>query len=126
MIVGSGVDVIEIARIERALCRQPDRFLRRVFTPAETASGKAFARPALHFALGFAAKEAAMKALGTGWAKGVRWVDIETRRAPSGWQIELHGRAREHAAARGDFRLHWAPSRTREHAFACVVLEVRP
>jgi holo-[acyl-carrier protein] synthase len=135
MIIGSGVDVIEIARIERVLGERGDRFERRVFTASEIEDCQATGRPAAHYAVRFAAKEAVMKAVGTGWARGVRWVDIETciRRAAGvgvsdrPW-LELHGevgQVAERLAARmgGAVRPHLAVSRSRTHAVATVLLE---
>jgi holo-[acyl-carrier protein] synthase len=135
MIIGSGVDVIEIARIERVLDERGERFERRVFTPGEIAACRRTGRPAAHFAVRFAAKEAVMKAVGTGWARGVRWVDIETI-APGGesaavsdrLRLELHGEVGHVAdglAARlgGSARSHLAVSRSRTHAVASVLLE---
>ena len=125
MIVGSGIDVIEIARIERVLGRSGERFVQRVFAPAEIAHCRRFRRPAPHFALRFAAKEAVMKAAGTGWARGVRWVDIETTTADgdASLRLRLHGRVAEIARARGASALHLAVSRTRSHAVAVVLME---
>jgi holo-[acyl-carrier protein] synthase len=127
VIVGSGIDVIEIARIERALSRGGDRFARRVFTPREIADCSARRRPELHFAVRFAAKEAVMKAVGTGWGQGVRWVDIEVVPSPAGAGPELglllRGRVAEHAARFGGTRSHLAVARSRTHAFAVVVME---
>ncbi len=127
MIVGSGVDVIEIARVEQALARRGERFLRRVFTPREIADCQRCRRPGPALALRFAAKEAAMKAVGTGWARGVRWVDIETA-APPGEpaRLRLHGRVAELATSRGGGRTHLALSRSRALALALVVLESSP
>jgi holo-[acyl-carrier protein] synthase len=129
MIVGSGIDVVEIARIERALGRTGGRFARRVFTGQEIAACESRRRPALHFALRFAAKEAAMKALGTGWSEGVRWIDIETvpvaPRVPERLALQLHGRVAERAACRGEVCSHLALSRSRTHAVAVVLLERR-
>ncbi len=129
MIVGSGIDVIEIERVERALGRRGERFERRVFTPQEIEACHGFARPAAHFALRFAAKEALMKAVGTGWARGVRWVDIETLpggTAGAGLRLALHGPAAEHARRLGAARPHLSVARSRRHAFAVVVLEADP
>jgi holo-[acyl-carrier protein] synthase len=127
VIVGSGVDVIEVARIERSLDRAGERFLRRVFTPAEIELCRRARRPASHLAVRFAAKEAVMKAVGTGWARGVRWVDIETvpesRELSERLALRLHGRVGEIATRRGSERLHLAVSRTRTHALALVLLE---
>jgi len=138
MIIGSGVDVIEIARIERVLGERGDRFERRVFTPAEIESCRRSGRPASHYAVRFAAKEAVMKAVGTGWARGVRWVDIETQVPPGPAEerlsdrlvLELHGAVGEIAErlasrAGGDARAHLAVSRSRTHAVATVLLEAR-
>ena len=136
MIIGSGVDVIEIARIERVLGERGDRFERRVFTPAEIRDCRGAGRPASHYAVRFAAKEAVMKAVGTGWARGVRWVDIETARTGKPAEdrlsdvlaLELHGEvaqiaSRLAARAGGDARAHLAVSRSRTHAVATVLLE---
>lgn len=84
MIVGLGVDVAEVDRIGAAIARHGQRFLDRVFTPAEIAYCDRHRNRAERFAGRFAVKEAAMKALGTGWRRGVRWVDIEVVREPSG------------------------------------------
>jgi holo-[acyl-carrier protein] synthase len=127
MIVGSGIDVVEISRIERVLERTGGRFARRVFTRQEIAACEARRRPALHFAVRFAAKEAAMKALGTGWSQGVRWVDIETvldaQRPSALLRLQLHGRAAERAVRSGTSGCHLAVSRSRTHAVAVVLLE---
>ena len=126
MIVGSGIDVIEINRVESALRRSGERFERRVFACSEIDDCRSRRRAGLHFAVRFAVKEAVMKALGTGWAGGVRWVDIETVSDPSGspdqLSLRLHGRAAELAAARSALP-HLAVSRTRSHAMAFVLFE---
>ena len=96
MIVGLGVDISEVDRIREAIDRHGRRFLERVFTPAEITYCNRHRDPAERFAGRFAAKEAAMKALGTGWSNGVRWVDIEVTRLPSGRPtLTLHGMAGE-------------------------------
>jgi holo-[acyl-carrier protein] synthase len=138
MIIGSGVDVIEIARIERVLGARGDRFERRVFTPEEIERCRRTGRAAAHFAVRFAAKEAVMKAVGTGWAKGVRWIDIETRvvesrgagasRVSENLSLVLHGavgRVADGLAAvlGGSARPHLAVGRSRTHAVATVLLE---
>jgi holo-[acyl-carrier protein] synthase len=127
LIVGSGIDVIEIARVERALARSGARFEERVFSPAEIAHCRKFRRAAPHYALRFAAKEAVMKAVGTGWSRGVRWVDIETAPAGvAGLALRLHGRVGEIARERGAASAHLAVTRSRSHAVAVVVLEGTP
>lgn len=127
MIVGSGIDVIEIKRIERLLGRSGERFERRIFTSAEIADCRRVRGVAAQFAVRFAAKEALMKAVGTGWSRGVRWVDIgtlEDARAPGGsLRLTLAGRVAEIARELGCGAAHLAVSRTRSHAMAVVLLE---
>lgn len=102
MIVGLGVDITEVDRMEAAIARRGPAFLARLFTPAEILYCQRHRHSAERFAGRFAAKEAAMKALGTGWARGVRWVDIEVVREPSGKPtLKLAGAAREIAASLG-------------------------
>lgn len=93
-IIGIGLDAIEIDRIEATLARFGDRFLRRIFTDGEMVYATRRRNPAPHLAGRFAAKEAAMKALGTGHSRGVLWRDIEVVRAPGEPpQLEFHGGA---------------------------------
>ncbi len=95
MIVGLGVDITEMHRIEAAIGRRGEALLKRLFTPAEIAYCESHRNRFERYAGRFAAKEAAMKALGTGWRHGVRWVDIEVMRLPSGKpSLELRGEAR--------------------------------
>ncbi len=94
MIVGIGVDIVDIRRIERTLARFGDRFVRRVFTEAERARAEARRRRAETYAKRFAAKEACAKALGTGFRRGVYFRDIEVVNLPSGKPVlRLHGGA---------------------------------
>jgi holo-[acyl-carrier protein] synthase len=93
-IIGIGMDATEIDRIEAILTRYGDRFLRRIFTDGEITYATRRRNPAPHLAGRFAAKEAAMKALGTGRSRGVLWRDIEVIRAPGGPpQLRFHGGA---------------------------------
>lgn len=92
-IIGIGMDATEIERVERAIERFGDRFLRRVFTDGEIAYATRRRNPAPHFAGRFAAKEAAMKALGTGHSQGVLWKDIEVVRKGGPPQLQFHGGA---------------------------------
>ena len=92
-IIGIGLDATEIDRIEAAVARFGDRFLRRVFTEGEIAYATRRRNPAPHLAGRFAAKEAAMKALGTGHSQGVLWRDIEVVRASGPPQLRFHGGA---------------------------------
>ena len=123
VIIGGGIDVVEIARVERALARRGARMRERVYTAREIADCVRRGRSASHFALRFAVKEAGMKAIGTGWRRGVAWRDFETVETEHGLDLEIHGRALELARERGLARAWVGASYTRTHAFAQVVLE---
>jgi holo-[acyl-carrier protein] synthase len=119
MIVGMGIDLTEVARIEAVIKRHGRAFLERVFTPAEILYCDRHRHPAERYAARFAAKEATMKALGTGWRHGVRWVDIEVTNLPGGRPtLRLHGRTKELADAQGVG--HIAVSITHTSGFAMV------
>lgn len=95
-IIGHGIDAVEIDRIARSLAEFGDRFLERVFTPAERAYAQQSKRRDEHLAARFAAKEAVFKALGTGWSGGIAWTDVEVCLEPSGRPfVKLYGRAAE-------------------------------
>ena len=98
-IIGIGLDATDIPRIADTLERYGERFLRRVFTDEEIAYCKRRRNPAPHLAGRFAAKEAAMKALGTGHSRGVLWKDIEVVRAGGPPRLQLHGGAARRADA---------------------------
>jgi holo-[acyl-carrier protein] synthase len=100
-IIGLGLDITEIERIAATLARFGERFERRVFTDTEIAYCRRRRQPAMHFAGRFAAKEAAMKALGTGRALGVRWRDVEVVRHGGPPQLQLHGDALARAGRLG-------------------------
>ncbi len=100
MIVGLGLDISEIDRIEAALTRHGTAILQRLYTPAEISYCESHRNKFERYAGRFAAKEAAMKALGTGWRRGVRWRDIEVVREPSG-KPTLHLAGAAHAIAQG-------------------------
>ena len=98
MIVGLGVDIAEVDRIEAAIGRHGQSFLKRVFTPAEITYCERHRDKFVRYAGRFAAKEAAMKALGTGWRKGIHWRDIEVTNQPGGKPtLHLSGVASEFA-----------------------------
>lgn len=102
MIVGTGIDLVETARIAENIERYGDRFVRRLYTPGEIAYCEKFKNRAERFAARFAVKEAAFKALGTGWREGVRWLDVEVINQASGKpELLLHGRAGELARSLG-------------------------
>ena len=100
-ILGLGLDATDIPRIADTIERYGERFLRRVFTDGEVAYCTRRKVPAIHFAGRFAAKEAAMKALGTGHSRGVLWRDVEVIRRGGPPQLELHGGAARRFAAMG-------------------------
>jgi len=113
-----GVDIVELARIERAVQRYGDRFLRRVYTEAELAYCRG---DAARLAARWAAKEAISKALGTGW-RGIEWKELEVVRQPSGQPaVALHGRAKAIAAELGLARWALSLSHSGEYAVALVV-----
>jgi len=122
MIVGTGVDIVETSRIQRALERHGDRFARRLFTAGEIAYCERFKNKAERYAARFAAKEAAFKALGTGWREGVRWVDVEVRHQPSGKpELVLCGRAQELAHTLGVTHSAVSISHADHYAMALVI-----
>ncbi len=124
MILGLGVDIAEIDRIEAAITRRGNAFLARVYTPAEIAYSQRHRNPAERFAARFAAKEAAMKALGTGWARGVRWVDIEVVREPSGKpSLMFYGETRNIAERLGVKHVSLSITHSGTTAFAQVIFE---
>jgi holo-[acyl-carrier protein] synthase len=124
MIVSIGIDIIEVARIREVLLRTP-RFGERVFTSAERAyCERRGAAAAQHYAARFAAKEAALKALQTGWRGGISWQDVEIASRDSGAPyLILHGPVRELFEKTGASAAHLSMSHTNEHAIAQVVLE---
>ena len=120
---GIGVDLVNIPRMRDVIDRWQDRFLQRVFTEQEIAYCRARRDPVPHFAARFAAKEAALKALGTGLRLGVSWRELEVRReggqAPT---LVLTGRSRELGLARGGNRVLLTLSHEREYALAQAML----
>jgi len=124
VIVGLGVDMEEVSRIREVISRHGRIFLDRVFTSGEVAYCARHRDPAERYAARFAAKEAMMKALGTGWSKGVRWRDIEVMRQPGGRPtILLHGAAREHAERMGARHINLSLTHSGNFALAEVILE---
>jgi holo-[acyl-carrier protein] synthase len=124
MIVGTGIDIAEVPRIAESIARFGDRFLRRVFTEGEIRYCESKANRVERYAARFAAKEAGMKALGTGWNHGVRWRDVEVTRLPGGRpSMTFHGKAAEFAARLGAVNVALSLSHTAEQAIAQVILE---
>lgn len=117
-----GVDIVEIARIERAIDGWGERFLRRVYTEAEL---RLCSKKPACLAIRFAGKEAVMKALGTG-ARGISWTEIETLAEPSGKPcVNLYGKAQQHAEQLGLDKLAISLSHSKEYAVAFVVGETK-
>jgi holo-[acyl-carrier protein] synthase len=124
MIVGTGVDITDVARIKAAVERFGDRFLERVFTPEEVRYCTAKANPAEPLAARFAAKEAGMKALGTGLRHGITWHDVEVVRQPGGRPaVRFSGKAADFAQRLGCKRAHLSLTHTADQAMAFVILE---
>jgi holo-[acyl-carrier protein] synthase len=124
VIVSIGIDIIEVRRVREVLLRTP-RFAERVFTPAERkyCDGRG-AVAAQHYAARFAAKEATLKALQTGWSGGIAWQDVEIAAKESGAPVLiLHARVLELYEQTGATAAHLSMSHTSEHAIAQVVLE---
>jgi holo-[acyl-carrier protein] synthase len=124
MIVAIGIDVVEIARIEDVFARRGDRFRARVFTSGEIDYCERRASKFASYAARFAAKEAVMKALGTGWADGIGWTDVEVVSGLSGAPaLQLHGRALERMLELGATRNHISLTHSGNLAIAQVILE---
>jgi len=124
MIVGTGIDITEVPRIRESIERFGDRFLQRVFTEGEIRYCESKANRFERYAARFAAKEAGMKALGTGWNFGVRWRDVEVARKPGGRPTLLfHGKAAEFAAKLGAVNVALSLTHTTQQAMAQVILE---
>ena len=124
MILGTGIDIAEVERIAQAIARFGGRFKERVFTAEEIRYCESKANKAERYAARFAAKEAAMKAIGTGWSRGVTWRDVEVRRLPGGRPtIAFHGTAGEIFAKLGGVRAQLSITHTEQTAMAFVIVE---
>ena len=124
MIVGSGVDLCEVDRIREAIERHGDRFKKRVFTDREIAYAESKANVFERYAARFAAKEAGMKALGTGWRGGLGWRDLEVTNQRSGRPtLAFHGVAAQIAEKLGVRNIALSMTHTSEQAMAMVILE---
>jgi holo-[acyl-carrier protein] synthase len=124
VIVGLGLDIAEIDRMEAAIERHGLRIIERLFTPAEVSYCESHRNKFERYAARFAAKEAGMKALGTGWSHGVRWRDIEVGREPSGKPtLRLAGAARDIAARLGVKNISLSITHSGNFAMAHVIFE---
>jgi holo-[acyl-carrier protein] synthase len=124
VIVGTGIDLAEVPRIRASIERFGDRFVHRIYTAAEIAYVERKANRYERYAARFAAKEAGMKAIGTGWKRGVTWLDFEVANLPSGKPtLRLHGVAAQFAAALGVKNISLSMTHTAELGMAHVILE---
>ena len=124
MIVGTGLDLVEVERIERTLALYGRRFLERVFTRREIEYCERHKNRGERYAARFAAKEAGMKALGTGWRHGIRWLDLEVVNQANGRPtLEFSGVAAQRAAGLRVRAIALSLSHTPTHAVAQVILE---
>ena len=124
MIVGVGIDLAEVGRIQAAIERHGQRFIDRIYTPGEIAYVGRKANRYERYAARFAAKEAGMKAIGTGWRRGVRWQDFEVANQASGRPIlRLHGVAATVAESLGVANIALSLTHTAEQGMAIVILE---
>ncbi len=123
-ILGIGIDLVRISRLEKMTKRWGNRFLDRVFTPSERAYCLQHKRPHIHFSARFAVKEAAMKALGTGLRDGIRWKEIETRNALNGKpEVSITGKTRRLADTQNVSRIFASMTHDHDYAIAQVILE---
>ena len=121
-VIAHGVDFVEVARIAEMIGQHEDRFLERCFTPEERAYAHDRKRRDEHLAARFAAKEAALKALGTGWRSGIAWTDVEVVLEPSGApRVKLSGVAAEVAKERGITEMLVSLSHAGGFAMASVI-----
>jgi holo-[acyl-carrier protein] synthase len=123
MIAGIGIDIIEVSRIRKVLEKNP-AFRQRVFSETEITYCESKADPAMSYAVRFAAKEAFMKALGTGWNHEVSWIEIETVSPPSGPPVlRISGTTKAAMESRDILNCHLSLSHEKDYSVACVVLE---
>ena len=124
MILGTGVDLAEVPRVRAAIERYGSRFIERIYTPLEIAYVERKANRFERYAVRFAAKEAGMKAIGTGWKGGIGWRDFEVANLPSGRPtLRLHGGASRVAQQLGVRQISLSLTHTAELAMAHVILE---
>ncbi|MDX1980173.1 MAG: holo-ACP synthase [Bryobacteraceae bacterium] len=124
MIAGTGIDVCEVDRMREAIQRHGRRFIERVFTAGEIAYVESKHNRFERYAARFAAKEAGMKAIGTGWRRGVRWQDFEVVNQPGGRPVlRLHGEAARIATGMEIRNVALSLTHTRDQAVAFVVME---
>jgi len=124
VIAGVGIDLIELARFKAAMRRQGPPLLQKVFTAAERRYCEGKWNRVAHYSARFAAKEAVLKALGTGWSGGIRWTDVEIARDGTGSvSVKLGGQARKVAARRKIRRVHLNITHAEKYAAAVAIAE---
>jgi len=123
MIFGIGTDIVEVERLRAAWTRHGEKFLKRVFTPDEITYCLGMADPAPCLAARFAAKEAAVKALGTGISQGVGFRDVQVKSSGNRPRVKLDGRAQRLAEEQGITDIHLSLSHEKHFALALVVME---
>ena len=124
MILGIGIDLVEIVRIDQSLQRFGDSFIQRIFLPSEIEYCRKMKSPSRHFAARFAAKEAVSKAFGTGFGKKLGWKDIEVCRSAEGQpHLVFHGNGKKMAKERGVTQTHLSLTHHETTAAAFVILE---
>lgn len=125
MILGLGTDIVAVQRIERVIKDNP-RFVEKVFSLGEQEYCSSKANPAQSYAARFAAKEAFMKALGTGWDEGISWTQIEVINDAKGKPcLKLSGATEDIAKSRGTELIHLSLSHEKDYAIATVILEIK-
>ena len=124
MILGVGIDLIEMDRFKAALKRQGTPLLEKLFTAAERRYCEDKWNRIAHYTARFAAKEAVLKALGTGWSGGIRWTDVEVARNGLGAvTVRLSGQAKKVAARKKIRRVHLNITHAQKHAAAVAIAE---
>ena len=124
MIFGVGIDLVELDRFKAAMKRQGAPFLEKLFTPAERRYCEGKWNRIAHYTARFAAKEAVLKALGTGWSGGIHWTDVEVVREGIGTlTVRLSGQAKKAAAKRKIRRVHLNITHAEKYAAAVAVAE---
>ncbi len=121
-VVAHGIDLVDCARLAEVIERHGERFLHRIFTEGELAYCRSRKRSIEHLAGRFAAKEAVLKVLGTGWSRGINWTDVEVTNAPSGRpSVTLRGPCRRIADEQGLARVLVSISHVETHAIASAI-----
>ena len=123
MVIGVGIDLVKIDRIQKMVEKWNKRFLNRIFTPVEQKYSFSFRHPFPHLAGRFAIKEAVFKAIGTGWRGGVKWTDIEVYNEPSGQpRVQVYGKVKEVIEAQGVNQIQASISHDTEYSVGQVLL----